>query len=155
MPAGRPTLYRAEYADQIRKLCLLGATNDEMALFFNVSPSTFEKWIKKHEEVRSAMLAGKALANSQVADRLYQRAMGYSHPDIDVRVIHGVVVKTPIIKHYPPDTVACIFWLKNRDKANWRDRQEVDHSGHLNYTHMTVEELDREIRKLEESTKGE
>ena len=26
--------------------------------------------------------------------------------------------------HTAPDTTACIFWLKNRRKADWRDRQE-------------------------------
>ena len=30
-------------------------------------------------------------------------------------------------EHVPPDTTACIFWLKNRRKDEWRDRQE--HTG--------------------------
>lgn len=31
----------------------------------------------------------------------------------------------PTIKHYPPDTVAGIFWLKNRQPDKWREKQEI------------------------------
>lgn len=150
----RQTLYRPEYPEQIRKLCLLGATNVELADFFGVANSTFDKWVKAHAEVREAMRLGKMMANANVADSLYRRAMGYSHPETDIRVIDGRIVKTEVIKHYAPDTGACAFFLKNRDKANWRDRQEIDHSGHMNYTQMTPDELDREIERLAKSTKG-
>jgi hypothetical protein len=152
--AGAPTLYKPEYPEQIRKLCLLGATNVELADFFGVANSTYEKWVRKYPEVREAMRLGKMLANATVAESLYKRATGYSHPEIDIRVVKGEIVKTEIVKHYAPDTTACIFFLKNRDKANWRDRQEIDHSGHMNYTQLTPEELDREIARLAERTKG-
>jgi hypothetical protein len=152
--AGAPTLYKPEYPEQIRKLCLLGATNVELADFFGVANSTYEKWVRRYPEVREAMRLGKMLANATVAESLYKRATGYSHPEVDIRVVKGEIVKTEIVKHYAPDTTACIFFLKNRDKANWRDRQEIDHSGHMNYTQLTPEELDREIARLAERTKG-
>jgi hypothetical protein len=31
-------------------------------------------------------------------------------------------------KHYPADVTACIFWLKNRLPAEWRDRQDQRHT---------------------------
>jgi hypothetical protein len=37
------------------------------------------------------------------------------------------VTRVPVRKHVPPDTAACIFWLKNRRPALWRDRHEIDH----------------------------
>jgi hypothetical protein len=40
---GRPTLFRPEYPDLARRLCLLGGTNEELASFFEVSRSTIEK----------------------------------------------------------------------------------------------------------------
>ena len=33
--------------------------------------------------------------------------------------------------HYPPDTQAASLWLRNRQPAKWRDRQEVNHTGTL------------------------
>ena len=63
-------------------------------------------------------------ACSEVSASLYQRALGYSHDDVDIKVVRGKIVKTKIRKHYPPDTTAAIFWLKNRQKHNWRDKQE-------------------------------
>lgn len=36
---GRPSGYKPEYAEQARKLCLLGATDQEIADFFEVTPT--------------------------------------------------------------------------------------------------------------------
>ena len=33
------------------------------------------------------------------------------------------------VEHYPPDTTACIFWLKNRQPALWRDKVQQELSG--------------------------
>ena len=41
---GRKSEYRIEYADQALKLCLLGATDKELAEFFSVSEQTLNKW---------------------------------------------------------------------------------------------------------------
>jgi hypothetical protein len=41
---------------------------------------------------------------------------------------HGAPVYAPYVEHVPPDVTACIFWLKNRDPAHWRDAWQVDHT---------------------------
>jgi len=33
-----------------------------------------------------------------------------------------------VLKHYPANVTACIFWLKNRLPAEWRDRREEHHT---------------------------
>jgi len=58
-------------------------------------------------------------------EALYERAIGYTAPDCHVSQYKGIVTVTPFEKHFPPDTTACIFWLKNRKPAEWRDRSEV------------------------------
>ncbi|SFY21860.1 terminase [Azotobacter vinelandii] len=136
---GRPSKYKPEYAEQARKLCLLGATDVEMADFFEVSESTINKWKEDYPEFSESIKSGKVLADADVTDRLFKRATGYSHPDIDIRVIDGAIVETPLIKHYPPDTAAAIFWLKNRQKERWRDKQEVEHSGDVSLTQRILE----------------
>ncbi|HBE2990990.1 TPA: terminase [Escherichia coli] len=121
----RPTKYQEAYAEQARKLCLLGHTDAELADFFEVSESTINKWKLDYPEFSESIKKGKAVADAEVSDRLYQRAMGFVAPDIDIRVIENRIVETPLEKYYPPDTTAAIFWLKNRQKDKWRDK--VDH----------------------------
>ncbi len=47
---GRPTKYKAEYAEQAAKLCKLGATDAQLADFFEVSVSTVNLWKVEHRE---------------------------------------------------------------------------------------------------------
>lgn len=121
---GRPTKYKAEYAEQARKLCLLGATDMEMADFFEVSEFTINKWKKEHPDFSKSIKKGKLVADAEVADKLFNRATGYDAPDTDIRVIDQKIVETSIIKHYPPDPTSAIFWLKNRQSKKWRDKPD-------------------------------
>jgi hypothetical protein len=125
----RPSKYRPEFDDQARKLCLLGATDIELADFFEVSEDSIHEWKKVHPGFSESIKKGKAQADSEVADRLYQRAMGFEHPEIDLRVVNGAIVETSITKIYPPDTAAAIFWLKNRQRSKWRDKVEQEITG--------------------------
>lgn len=142
MTRGVKSTYKPEYAEQARKLCLLGATDKELAGFFNVTESTINKWKVDYSEFSESIKSGKDIADGNVADRLYRRAMGYSHDDEDIRTISigdgtSEIIKTQTVKHYPPDTTACIFWLKNRQKGKWRDKQEVEQSGAVTYKVVT------------------
>lgn len=130
----RPTKYQEAYAEQARKLCLLGYTDAELADFFEVSESTINTWKIEHEEFLESIKKGKAVADGDVAAKLFHRATGYEHPEDDIRVVEGSIVITPTVKHYPPDTTAAIFWLKNRQSKAWRDKQEVEQSGDVGLT---------------------
>jgi hypothetical protein len=120
VPAG----YRLEYAEQGRKLCLLlGATDQELARFFGVTPEVLREWLSLVPDFAGAVRAGRELADAEVADRLYRRAVGYSHEAVRVFSDHTV----PYVEHYPPDTTACIFWLKSRQRDKWLDKVEDEH----------------------------
>lgn len=144
---GRPTEYREEYNEQARKLCLLGATDKELADFFEVSEVTINAWKNKHPEFLKSLKDGKLLADAEIANKLYHRAKGYQHEDVDIKVIDGQIVMTDLVKHYPPDTTAAIFWLKNRDPKRWRDKQDIEHSGKIG-TDLSDEELEAKIKAL-------
>jgi hypothetical protein len=57
----------------------------------------------------------------------YRRARGYS---VNCERVFcnkdGEVTRVPIVEHVPPDVTACIFWLKNRDPARWRDTWRIE-----------------------------
>ena len=135
---GRPSRYKPEFADQARKLCMLGHTDKELAVFFEVSEQTLNTWKKAHPEFLESLKGGKALADAEVAAKLFHRATGYEHPDSDIKVINNKVVITPMVKHYPPDTTAGIFWLKNRQRDKWRDKPEADDPDDLPVTPVKV-----------------
>ena len=128
-PVGRPSSFKLEYAEQARKLCLLGATDGELADFFGVVESTINLWKLEHPEFSESLRAGKEIADADVAEKLLNRAMGYSHAEDDIRVVNGQIVITPTIKHYPPDTPAAIHWLNNRQKSKWRSKVDSEVSG--------------------------
>ena len=130
--AGRPTKYKPEYDQQAYKLCLLGHTDAELAVFFEVNEDTIHEWKKVHISFSESIKSGKEIADADVTMSLYKRAMGCSTPDVDIKVIDGKVVETPLIKHYPPDPTSMIFWLKNRQKDKWRDKQTTEHEGGMN-----------------------
>jgi hypothetical protein len=125
MSAGRPSKFKPDMVEQARKLALLGATDREMADFFEVAESTFYLWKLEHPELSEALKVGKEAADGRVEQSLYRRALGYSHDAVKIIQVGGEVVNAPYVEHYPPDTTAAIFWLKNRRPAEWRDRQEL------------------------------
>lgn len=129
--AGRPTDYKATYNKLAYNYCLLGATDIELADFFEVAESTINLWKLNHPEFSESIKKGKSQADAVVASKLFHRATGYEHPDIDIKMHEGKIITTNLTKHYPPDTTAAIFWLKNRQPAKWRDKQDIEHSGDI------------------------
>ena len=59
MPAGRPTNYRDEYAQQAGKLAKLGATDKELADFFDVTTTTINNWKVNFPEFLASLKMGK------------------------------------------------------------------------------------------------
>lgn len=129
MAGGRPTKYSKANIKVVKALAKLGATDPEVAQALGVALSTVNLWKVQHPEFSEAMKVSKDIANERVVESLWKRANGYSATETDIRVIDGKVVQTEVVRHYPPDPTCMIFFLKNRDKANWRDKHEFEHSG--------------------------
>lgn len=131
---GRPTAYDPSKNDLVEKLCKLGVTDQELSEILEVDVATVHRWKNEHQEFRDAIKRGKEFADANVADRLYQRAMGFEHDSEEIKVVGignnggSVVERVPVRKVYPPDSTAAIFWLKNRRPKEWREKQEIQHS---------------------------
>ena len=126
-PGGRPPKYDPSFAEQARKLCNLGATDAEIANFFEVSVRTIYSWKLQHDEFLQALKRGKDEYDDLVEKRLFSRAVGYSQDAVKIFMPAGAdePVYAPYTEHVPPDVTAAIFWLKNRRPDQWRDRKEL------------------------------
>jgi len=137
--AGRPTKFRTEYVEEAKRLCLAGAIDADLAKAFHVSVGTIATWKYQFPEFLEAIRVAKPVADTNVEDSLYRRAMGYTRTETELKVVGGKLLKVEVERYYPPDTTAMIFWLKNRKSSSWSETQKVEHTG-------TVELADRITR---------
>lgn len=132
--------------DKVKTLVEKGFTDAEVADFFDVSLRTYLYWKEKKPEFKSLLLEWKEEADKQVERSLWERANGYSHREDKIFCSSGEIISEETVKHYPPDTTACIFWLKNRHPKKWKDRKDLDLSGEL-ITKVEFSDEDREMIK--------
>lgn len=128
---GRPSKYKPEFADQAAKLCALGATDQEIADFFEVDVRTVYRWKADEEAFCQALKAGKAIADERVERSLYMKAIGYEQDEVKIFMPANSPqpVYAPFRAKIAPDTAAAIFWLKNRRPNEWRDNKAVELTG--------------------------
>lgn len=141
-PVGRPTAYQSSYAEVANKLCLaFGATDAQLAQWFGVCEKTVNTWKDAHPEFLQSIQQGKAIADANVARKLYERATGYDHPDVHIGIWQGEAIVTPFTKHLAPDISAAKYWLNNRQPSSWRNQVEVEVSATT--SGPTIEQLDK------------
>ena len=106
MRAGRPKkLMNIDY-NEVEKLGELGLTDTEVAYMLGIDRATLYRYKKDNQQFCDSLKKGKDKADAEVVRALYNKATG-------------------------GDTTAMIFWLKNRRVKDWRDKQEVQHSGDM------------------------
>ena len=125
---GRPSPYKPEYATQAEKLCLLGATDQEIADFFKVDVRTIYRWKHDHDEFCQAVKIGKDKLDDRVERSLYQRAVGYEQEEVKIFMPSGATepVYAPYRAKIAPDVGAAKLWLTNRRGDVWREKTEQD-----------------------------
>jgi hypothetical protein len=119
---GRPTDYTPDFCELARNYCLLGATGEQLAGFLGVSRRTITNWADSHPEFARALEQGRAAADAVIARALYERAKGYSHQVTRIVLYQGEKQTLTNTVSYPPDTHACMFWLRNRQRHYWSQR---------------------------------
>lgn len=129
--------------------CELGATDADLANLFDVTEKTINNWKDAHPEFLQSVKEAKSLLDQHVEQSLYRRAMGWEHDAVKIiAVANGnnqgsSIEQVPYVEHYPGDTTAMIFWLKNRQPARWRDRQEIEHSGKVGLEAIVAGSMDK------------
>jgi len=126
---GRPPTYKPEFVEQAKVLCQSGATDLDLADYFGVALRTISRWQAEHPEFRQSLKLGKAESDARVERSLFARATGYTYDAIKIFPPKGdgeEPLIVPYREHVPPDTTACIFWLKNRRPDEWRDKVQAE-----------------------------
>lgn len=138
---GRPSDFKKEFIEQAKKLAKLGATDIELADFFEVSVRTIHRWKNTQDGFCHSLKAGKEESDARVERSLFQRAVGYEQEAVKIFMPAGAdePVYAPFREVISPDTTACIFWLKNRKPEEWRDKIEQEQTGTV--THRVVSDL--------------
>ncbi len=127
---GRPTKYNPDIHIVLGEaLGACGYTDKEMAERLKISEATLNNWKNEHPDFLESLKRGKAIPDKLVERSLFQRACGYEHEEDKIFCSDGQIVTAKTIKHYPPDTVACIFFLKNRRPDLWKDKQIIAGEG--------------------------
>lgn len=115
--------YQPGFSARAQDYCLLGATNDELATFFNVSVQSIEAWIVEIPRFAKAIRLGREGADSRVARALYRRAVGMTVKKEKAFNVAGTLQTIVVKEELPPDTAAAQTWLGNRAKTKWRTSQ--------------------------------
>ena len=126
MAGGRPPFeITQKVIDAAEKHASRGLTKEQIALALGIAPSTLHVKIKGYPEFKAAIKKGEASGIAQVANALFERAMGCKTVEEKMVKRDGEDVVVAVEKQWPPDTTAGIFYLKNRAYNEWRDRKEV------------------------------
>lgn len=120
---------RTSYKDWLSedKLLLLegwardGLTDEQIAHNIGIRRETLWDWKKKYSHISNALKKGKEVVDFLVENALLKNALGYKYAEQAVTRDGDVVT---VEKYMAPNTVAQIFWLKNKKPDKWKDRVE-------------------------------
>lgn len=120
---GRPTDYRARYADDVREFLLYyeNATDEDIAKYFDKSVSTINLWKVKYPKFSEAIHSGKMRFRVQVGSALFKAALGQEIIE-EKMTADGEVVQ--LKKFIPGDVAAMKFILTNSGGKQWRDKHD-------------------------------
>lgn len=146
---GNPSKYNPDqHPFMAWALAIRGKTNKEIAAGLSISTGTLFSWGRVHPEFLSALKSGKDVADAKVENSLFQRAFGYEYEEVKEEDDCGDHKITKTLKHVPGDVTACIFWLKNRRPAHWKDKQVQEITGKDGAPLIPAHEIpDEEIEK--------
>lgn len=150
---GRPPKTTKIDLDRVKKLAATGMSDEMLAVALDIAPSTLYDYKLKWPEFSEALKSGKEDPDDRVERSLYEKAIGYSHPEEKVFCSDGMIVKETVIKHYPPDSVAAFFWLCNRRKGKWQHISRImlsgSNGGPIEFKDMTPEEKNKRLAKVQ------
>lgn len=130
-----------------------GLTDEQIAHNMGISRTTLYDWKNKYPDISNALKRGKEVVDRQVENALLKRALGYEYEEVKQIIEKDEKGKDrkrieKTTKQVIPDVTAQIFWLKNRRPQEWRDKQQIEHSGDMNINNPLKDLTTEELKKL-------
>jgi transposase len=116
-PVGRPTAYRPEYVEQLETFCAEGYSLTAFAGEIGVDRDTITEWAKVHPEFSLAVKRAKAA-----------RARWWEERAREIAEKGGSGGQSTMV----------IFGLKNHAPEDYREKQEIEHSGSVGFAERLV-----------------
>jgi len=113
---GRPSKYKPEYCEAIVAHMAEGASATSFAASIGVSRSTITEWASEHPEFSAAVTRGKTMCAAWWEKLARTNAMTGDG-----------------------NATLTVFGLKNMAPDDWREKQEVEHSGGVTVTKIVRE----------------
>jgi transposase len=126
---GRPSKYESEVKPRLLEIeawARDGLTLDQIAHNLGIALSTLCEYKNQYTELAEALKRGKEVVDIEVENALFKAATGYYYEE---ETVTNSGRKVTVRKYEKPNTTAMIFWLKNRKREAWRDKQDVEHTG--------------------------
>jgi hypothetical protein len=100
-----------------------GLIDEQIAKNMGVAYSTFKDWKKRFPDLSAVLKRSKEVVDREVENALFESAKGFVYEEETVTNTGEVVT---VKKYSKPNVTAQIFWLKNRKRNEWRDKQEIE-----------------------------
>ena len=153
--------------DEIAGWCRDGLIDSQIASNLGVANATLSQYKVAHPELYELMRRNKTVADVQVENALFRRALGYEYDEVtkersmDADGNSSLVVTKVVKKTMPPEVGAICFWLKNRRPDKWRDKNHTEITGkdggpvEFDYSKISNEELEKLIEIAKRTTGSE
>lgn len=133
--AGPRGKYNPETTPQlIFDLTLRYATDLEICKAIGISADTYYRWLSEKSELSDLITRAKRIRAQKLVPKLEKRAKGFSFTETtqerDSKSGEMVVTKK-VRKTVPPDVAALKFFLTNGLPDEFKNKQELDHTGQI------------------------
>ena len=103
-----------------------GLNDEQIAHNIGIGVRTFYEWLSKYKQLKQVLKQSKEVVDREVENALLKSAVDYY---LDEERIDSEGNVYPVRRFVPPNTTAQIFWLKNRNPNEWRDKKQTELTG--------------------------